>query len=305
MTTNGTIQPGTVVVGYDGSDHAKLALRWAADEAAMESRPLTVLHVTDALAKYELSTLTGTWIPSDELREAVADFAGEVLSEAQESVSASHPDVEVELVAITGDPRSVLLDASKTAGSLFVGSRGRGQVASLLLGSVSVAVSRAAHCPTFVIRPHNEGRVRNGIIVGTDCSERTRATLEFAYRQASLRQLPLTVLHSVGPVEAFDRMGVFVEAIENTYEQERLELATSVAGLAEKFPEVRARLRVGQGVPDVCLLSEGEKMDLIVVGHHAGRRPGDMFGLGSFATSVVENAHSPVVVVAERREERG
>jgi nucleotide-binding universal stress UspA family protein len=301
METSRTTRPGTVVVAYDGSDHAEHALRWAADEAALEGRTLSVVHVVKPLTGYELSASVGAWAPPDEVRKAIWSDAGHLLASVRDRLRDDLPNLDVELVLAEGDARQVLLDLSATASSLFLGSRGRGQLASLLLGSVSVAVSRATQCPTFVIRPHHPGRVRNGVVVGTDCTEQSLATLEFAYRQASLRGLPLTVVHCLGGTDPVSGVGAMIDDGSTGFEDERLRLAESVAGFAEKFSDVPVRLRLCHGVADTCLIRESARMDLVVVGHHQGRAFGDLIHVGSFATPVVESAECPVVVVSEHR----
>lgn len=300
METNTTAQPGTVVVGYDGSDDAVHALRWAADEATLEGRTLTIVHVVKPLTGYEISSLAGTWVPPDDIRRAILQDAQELVESAAGRLRANMPELSVETLVTSGDAREVLIDLSRSASSLFVGSRGRGPVASLLLGSVSVAVARAAQCPTFVIRPHHPGRVRNGVLVGTDCSEHTRPTLEYAYRQASLRRLPLTVVHCLGSLDPVSGGSMMIDDDLAGYTDERRELAEAVAGLREKFPDVPVRLRLGHGVPDSCMIAESDRMDLVVVGHHHGPARGDMIRMGSFVTPVVESSECPVAVVGER-----
>jgi nucleotide-binding universal stress UspA family protein len=170
-------------------------------------------------------------------------------------------------------------------------------MASLLLGSVSVAVSRHGVCPVVVVRPFHPGKVRRGIVVGTDAGEHTQPTLEFAYRQASLRNQPLTVVHCVPFLDDPQiPLGLLAENLAGT-DEHQLALAESVAGLAEKFPDVRAQLRLGQGTPEHCLLGLSDTMDLVVVGrHHSGSR-GELIGLGSCAPAVIEGASCPVAVV--------
>ncbi|MCX6396328.1 MAG: universal stress protein [Propionibacteriales bacterium] len=304
MDTTSLPHPGTVVVGYDGSDHAELALRWAADEADLDGRALTIVTVVNTMTSYELSALGAGWTTPVEIRDSMRKHALDALERAKAALHGSLPELEVETVLREGDARQVLLELSGSAASLFVGSRGRGPIASLVLGSVSVAVSRAAACPVFVVRPPRPEVERHGVLVGTDATEQTRPTLEFAYRQAALRDLPLTVLHCFDSVETVYGTGMILDDDLAGYDDERRELAEAVAGLGEKFPEVDVRLRLGRGLPDVCLIQESAGHDLLVVGHHQGRNLGDMIHLGSFVAPVVENAKCPVAVVVDRSAKR-
>lgn len=292
--------PGTVLVGYDGSEHAEEAVRWAADEATLDGRPLTLVHVLAPLSGFEVSALASTWISPEDVRAAARQEGAEMLRAVRGRLQANMPELEVELCQVTGDPRQVLLEHSAAASSLFVGSRGRGPVRALLLGSVGVAVSRAAQCPTFVIRPYRHPGERQGVLVGTDCSEHSVPTLELAYRQASLRRMPLTVVHSIGTLGPERGVGLIADDAPG-YDEPRRRLAEVVAPLAEKFPEVRVGTRLAHGIADHCLIELSAQMDLVVVGHHAGVVAGDLVGVGSFATPVVERADCPVVVVAGRR----
>ena len=78
----------------------------------------------------------------------------------------------------------------------MLGSRGRGPLRTALLGSVSASVARRAHCPVVVCRPPEpEPSASIGVIVGADGRDGSQPVLEFAFAQASLRALPLTVMH--------------------------------------------------------------------------------------------------------------
>lgn len=303
METTTEVPVGTVVVGYDGSDPSKDALRWAADEADLEGRALTIVSVVQTLTGYELSALAniaGGWSPPHEIREAIHRHAQEELDAAEAALRQSMPGLRVGTVLREGDARQVLLELSRDAACLFVGSRGRGPIASLLLGSVGVAVARAAACPVFVIRPFHAEHGRRGVLVGTDCGELTRPTLEFAYRQAALRDLPLTVLYCVGGVEAMYGTGALLDDSAAGYDQERRELAEAIAGMAEKFPEVHVAAHLALGAADVCLVNESPHQDLVVVGHHHGSSVADLVRLGSFVAPVVENSRCPVAIAVDR-----
>ncbi|MCW2784050.1 MAG: UspA domain protein [Marmoricola sp.] len=272
----------SIVIGYDGSHHADQALRWAAEQAELENRTLTLIHVVKPISGLELGGLATANLIPDDVRTAVREGGRTTLFEARARVLADRPDLDVVTILGEGDPRQMLLSHSERAACLVLGSRGRGRVTSLLLGSVSVALSRHASCPVVVVRPYRPGTVRRGVLVGTDGGETTRSTLEYAYRQASLRDLPLTVLHCA----------------PDDSEEHRV-LSESVAGLAEKFPDVPTRLEVSDVFVDRALIAASETMDLIVVGHHRDPVQGSLPRLGSHAAAVVEGARCPVAVVFE------
>ena len=194
------------------------------------------------------------------------------------------------------DPRELLLQLAGSAAMVVVGSRGRGKVRSLLLGSVSVALVRHAHCPVVVVRPGNPGTVRNGVLVGADASELSRPVLEFAFREAALHRLPLTVLHTLWDVLAGTTGAYQADLDVNDVQEERLALAEAMAGMSEKYPDVHVTTRLDKGRPEDNLVRVGERMNLIVVGaHQVGPFKRAVFG--SVSVEVVEHAACPVAVV--------
>jgi nucleotide-binding universal stress UspA family protein len=276
---NSVIPPGTIVVGVDGSESAGRALEWAVDEAVRERRQVTLAHGVDpARAAWADSAGADPQAMQDALRADALATVGR----AREWIADAAPDLAVNEVVLMADARVTLLQLSEAAALVVVGSRGRGPVKSLLLGSVGVALTRHASCPVVVVRPENRGAVRNGVVVGADATERSLATVEFAYRQASLHRLPLTIMHSYWEASSED--------------EARRTLAESIAGLVEKFPEVNARTELVRGTADDSLVRASERMDLVVVGtHHAGVMSAVVFG--SIADAVVQHARCPVAVV--------
>jgi nucleotide-binding universal stress UspA family protein len=104
----------------------------------------------------------------------------------------------VETLVRATEPDEALLALGETARMLVVGSRGLGPIGSVVHGSVSLRVSSAASCPVVVVR--DEALRPPGIVVGTDGSPASSAAVEFGFSQASLRGVPLTVLHALPPV---------------------------------------------------------------------------------------------------------
>lgn len=81
-----------------------------------------------------------------------AEEAGKMLEQATESARREHPKVEILASVVEGYAAKVLVDASKGAELLVVGSRGHGELAGLLVGSVSEHCVGHAHCPVLVMR---------------------------------------------------------------------------------------------------------------------------------------------------------
>lgn len=285
--------PGTIVAGVDGSASSMRALTWAIEQARVEHQAITLVHTVNIeTASYPDAAL----VYPREVRDHLRAECERTLATAHALIAEAAPELDVNEVFHFDDPRHVLLDMSEDAAMVVVGSRGRGSVASLLLGSVGVALVRHALCPVVVHRPSDPGTVREGILVGADATEGSRAVLEFAYRQASVRGLPLTVLHCYWDTQSPTAASYLVPASQADLDTERLHLGESLTGLAEKYPEVQVEIRTSYGLPQQALVHLGERMDLVVVGGHHGSAVSQML-LGSVSTTVVEHAKCPVAVV--------
>ena len=138
-----------VVVGVDGSDEAKAALRFALEEASLRGATLRIVHV------WTLPTAPGAFgiaaPPSADYLEHLRAEAERVVDHVLSEVPAGdRPPIERRVVQ--GAPSPVLIEASQDADLLVVGSRGRGGFAGLLLGSVSQQCAHHATCPVVIVR---------------------------------------------------------------------------------------------------------------------------------------------------------
>jgi nucleotide-binding universal stress UspA family protein len=129
-----------IVVGFDGSSEAEAALAMAVEEAQLRKLPLRLVCAWEVPP---LEYAGVTFAPAPDYSDAAKLHAETVLAAGQERLASS--GVEFEAVAIAGHPTSVLLEESRGARLLVVGSRGRGALKGLVLGSVSQAL--AHHCP--------------------------------------------------------------------------------------------------------------------------------------------------------------
>ncbi len=280
---------GCVVVGVDAAQPTDRALDWAADQAALEDRHLLLVHGTGTPLAVGTSW-SGVGGP-DHLQAA----GRALLARATTRVVTRHPELVVHQSVRAVDPCRALLDASADAALLVVGSRGRGHVLSLVLGSASEQVADRASCPAVVIRPQHSHEARRGVLVGTDGTAESQQVLRFAHRYARLHGLPLTVLYSgrdgdaTVPQHVVPDEGQFLEWA-------RTPLATSVADLAAQHLEVSTTLVLGRGTPAGCLLTVADSMDLVVVGHDERGLVGG-FTDGSVAVAVLEHASVAIAVV--------
>ncbi len=296
------IAAGRIVIGHDGSEHAREALLWAAEAARLEGRTLCIVHSVlppePSLQAYLGVVEYDALVAAGKLESARSP----VLEEAVETVHDSFPTVEVETRLHVEDPRHTLIEASQHAHLLVMGSRGRGPVRSLLLGSVSVAVSKHAGCPVVVLRPRRHTTGGGGVLVGVEGTAASGPVLEFAFRQASLRGQKLTAMHCFWDVLGATAGAHRVSATEAGLEEQHLILAEAIAGMREKFPDVETELDLARGLVDEVLVGAGKDKDLIVVGGHD---PSSLSFLlyGSVSTSVLEHATCPVAVVRPHGED--
>jgi nucleotide-binding universal stress UspA family protein len=140
--------PG-IIVGLDGSRHSTRALEWALKEGALQHAAVTVLTVHSVPASPwtgNPTILAGESEELEEIRQLAEEMTLKVTSQLGESRPAS-----VTVHAIPGYPAEALIDASRDADLMVVGSRGAGGFARLLVGSVSSQVVYHAHCPVVVV----------------------------------------------------------------------------------------------------------------------------------------------------------
>ncbi|GAA0373757.1 MULTISPECIES: universal stress protein [Micromonospora] len=136
---------GHVAVGVDGSEQSLLALGFAIEQAALRRVPLHVLRAWQP--GREQWNLTG-----EQAREAALAAQRAELDEPLRRWQATFPDVEVSVETAAAAPAGLLIDASRNAQLMVVGTRGRGGLRGMLLGSVSQQLIQHAHCPVAVVR---------------------------------------------------------------------------------------------------------------------------------------------------------
>lgn len=151
MDSQGSTEVRRIVVGVDGSETSRHALRWAADEAKSRGSQLHVVHAWEVPAPaVPVGVGAGRRTAQaegqhDEASKLVADVVRDELGEA--------PPGDVRTSIGRGPAARVLLDTARDADLLVVGSRGLGGFRGLLLGSVSSKMAAHAPCPVVIVRP--------------------------------------------------------------------------------------------------------------------------------------------------------
>jgi nucleotide-binding universal stress UspA family protein len=284
-----------IVVGVDGSEPSVAAARWAAAEARLRHRPLRLVH---AYTRPVLAVSTGAppvvW-PEESLREETEA----VVAAAVNAVAADAGEVSVAGRTVAGPAAAVLVEASEGACLTVVGHRGRAGLASLLLGSVAAGVAAHAHGPVVVVRHTlQKPPVTGPVVVGIDGSPPSDAAARFAFEEADLRGVPLTVAHAWTPQSPPLRGDVRALA-DDVAELETAELHRMrgwVQLWQEKFPQVMVTYRLPAAHPAAALIDMSHDASLVVVG---SRGRGGFAGLllGSTSQQVLHHAHCPVAVV--------
>ncbi len=140
--TTGTTR-GAVLVGMDGSQQSRQAMRWAAHLARTFGAPLTVVTGWEFPTALGYGAPVTDWDPEDDMRRVQAEAIVEVFGD--------EPPGDLGRVLQPGGAARVLIEASEDALMLVVGSRGHGGFTGLLLGSVSAAVAEHASCPVLIV----------------------------------------------------------------------------------------------------------------------------------------------------------
>ncbi len=146
---------GLIVVGVDSSEGGKAALRFALDEARLRQATLRVVH-TWHFGAVGLSGIEG-FAPVGAADLSDLRRTAEVALDAILHEVAPHPEgVTIERHVVEGAAATVLIDASRDADLLVVGSRGHGGFAGLLLGSVGQQCAHHAACPVTIVHARGE-----------------------------------------------------------------------------------------------------------------------------------------------------
>ncbi|WP_341720424.1 universal stress protein [Micromonospora sp. FIMYZ51] len=269
-----------VVVGVDGSPPSLVAAEHAAQAAVWRSRPLHLVHGYLHPLGYGVPINpydVGLPAPSEDGRKMLEQAAAELVDR--------WPGLSVEVRQVAGGPGATLVEESRRAELVVVGSRGLGGFAGLLLGSVGTQVAAHGHCPVLVVRPPDRPIPTEGpVLVGVDGSESAELAVGYGADEASRRGAELVLVHIADERDA----GADAPATDL--------LATAAAAARGSHPELTVTERlITAPKPDQALIEASGSAALVVAG---SRGRGGFTGLllGSVSQALVHHARCPVLV---------
>jgi nucleotide-binding universal stress UspA family protein len=281
----------TIIVGTDGTDWSKAAVRWAARESQHRGSSLRVTHAYD-------------W----EWREARSDpgyndqgFAGKhaegVVAASVQVAREAVPELKIEADPVIGHAAAQLLAEARPGGLIVVGSRGRGGFSSLLLGSVSQRVATHAPCSVVVVR--GRGDVTEGpVVAGVDDSPAADGVLAAAFEAATARGCELEVRRSFLPAVPLG-LAKWPAVEVSTPEADANELADLEALLAPwraKYPDLPVKPVLSHRGIASELVEASRRAQLVMVGSHGhGVIAGSL--LGSAGLQLLHHSDCPVYIV--------
>lgn len=299
MSVSNSAAYSGIVVGVDGSAPSAAAVRWAAQAAGLRNVPLTLVHVMSSVAVGSPSVMWPAAPVPDELIQWQEDEARQLLATATATAEAqlSHgaaPRITSGL--IRSAPVPTLVDISKEAQLLVVGSRGQSALRRVLLGSVSSGLVQHAHCPVAVIREElpefTPEFTKQPVLVGIDGSRSAERATAIAFAEASSRGVDVVALHAWSDTDVADIPTLELSAVQVSAEKV---LAERLAGWQEQYPDVNVRRRIVGDKPAQHLIDESDAAQLVIVG---SRGRGGFTGmlLGSVSRAVINAVTTPVIV---------
>ena len=299
---------GRILVGVDGSQGSRRAMRWALEEAVLRGSILEAVTVWQS--PFDLPWDFDFSYPVDEAK--LAENARARLTETIGEIVDNRAGVELERVVLEGDPAETLCKRGAGADLLVVGSRGYGALAGLLLGSVSSKCAHHSRGPVVIVPGARRGDEVEGpsltgrIVVGFDASPGSRRALRWAIAEAETRGATVLAVMVWGGARADDVVAKELATLPalRRDDQADIELATKrlkeivseVLGEAPFEASVKADPVVIEGNPAETLCRYAAEADMLVVGKR-GHGTFPELSLGSVSDRCARHSTRPVVIV--------
>lgn len=277
---------GTILVGVNGTDPSRAALRWAMKRAAAVGAKVSVAHVIDD----GWATIGARMI--GDLRD---DAQRLVEKEAEYARRLTH-DVVIHTQLLRGSLMQELIAASDSADMVVVGTHKTGFIHGKVFGSRSLWLAAAAHAPVAII-PQTSQRDGRGIVVGVDDSQAGRLAVRFAAIEAERARETLTLLRAfVAPDPTNKTDDVRRELTRHIEARTSATLSDASALVGSVAANVETRSRGIRRPAAEALVAASASAALLVIGC-SRREDSHQVMVGSVSHDVLVNLTGPTVVV--------
>jgi nucleotide-binding universal stress UspA family protein len=281
-----------IVAGFDGSEVATAAARWAADEAQRRGASLSVVTC------FTVPVMTDEGVADavfgvrrlDVLYESFQRRVDEVVDELRPS----HPGVSITGCAVHGRARARLVECSRHADVIVLGSSGTGGSPMSNLGSLAHALMSKSACPIVLVPGLRPMPAQPEIVATVDVSPDWRAVVDWACDEADILGARLTILRGCSTPCADEDVVSEACDIGRVDEATMLDRAVERA-IARTGGDVAGRLVEGHTVAKTAACAFAA--DLVVAGPPPLHR---LVPTSTLADVLVAHATCPVVIVASR-----
>ncbi|WP_349898139.1 universal stress protein [Parafrigoribacterium soli] len=289
MSVNSAVEngaAGTILVGVDGTESGRAALRWATRYATSHGADIELLRVVDD----EWTTISARMMSeldsdAEGLLEREADYARSLAPDIAVRTRVLHGDVIEELTAASTDARLVVVGTHKTG---FINGR--------VFGSRSLRLASLAHAPVAVI-PQGSPRTGRGVVAGVDGSPASQRAVRLATQEAELSTETLTLLRAYTtpelPTTDEDLQSAVIKHGEAVA---AATLADAVAVAGSTAPAADVKVRTVRRPAAEALVDAAATAALLVIGDSGADSAEDAM-IGSVSHDVLMNLTAPTIVV--------
>ncbi|MBA3789904.1 MAG: universal stress protein [Rubrobacter sp.] len=285
--------PTRMLLAADGSEDAALAARATMNLCGEAGSDLHIIHVWHSVPSVHFDAFLRIQFER-EARELLEDQVGRI-----ESVGGTVAEAHLREGTLVD---SILdLAGELEAGLVVMGSRGRGAIRRLLMGSVSEGVVHGASCPVLVMRGGEQAWPPRRVVIGDDGSEAANGAGDLAARIGEPFDAKAILVRAYPKLPEMDAEGREFDArmVDDELRREEQALKSRAQEIEDAFG-LRPRIEIAVGDPATVLLKAAGEEDaaektLVAVGSRglgAARR----FRLGSVSTKVIHAAKGPVLV---------
>lgn len=282
-----------VVVGVDGSSTAIRAARWAAAVAERFGASLLIVHAKPPLRKHLLGKVAIARAPQMNTERESAEA---ILAASEHAVRGLFKDLFVATLRVDSHPDEALVELSRRARLIVLGSDEVTLGAAISIGSTTTAVATHSVCPVVAWRGDATALSRQPIVLGIDHDDDSRVAVTTTFELANRLGLGIIAVHCWSTRRPVGDVTLPVMIDWNKLENdERLHLSDNLAPLIKLYPDVEVTQVVDPDKPSRALLRRAEDAQLIVVGSR-GRGLLASALLGSTGLNLLHHSAIPVMI---------